>query len=133
VIGLLSHNVVSIPLYASFLIVDTILHLFLILVVIFHLVPSIRILGDRMNVIERFNDCCTHFSDLSLRSSSRFLRFPHRSFILHCSQDSFHADFKLNSLIKESSYINCLFIFDLPVNPANSNYYISNLLSAPDR
>lgn len=51
--GLMQHNFVSVTWLAFFLIVDMITLLFLILVVILHLVPSIHWLGDDLNMIER--------------------------------------------------------------------------------
>ena len=53
IMGLMQHNFVSVTWLSFFLIVDMITLLFLILVVIFHLVPSIHWIGDRLNMIER--------------------------------------------------------------------------------
>ena len=53
IMGLMQHNFVSVTWLGLFLIVDMITLLFLILTVIFHLVPSVHWIGDYMNVIER--------------------------------------------------------------------------------
>jgi hypothetical protein len=51
--GLMQHNFVTAPWLAFFLIVDVITQIFIILTVIFHLVPSVDWMGHNMNLIER--------------------------------------------------------------------------------
>ncbi len=53
IMGLMQHNFVTVTWLALFLIIDMITLLFIILTVIFHLIPSVPKVGDTMNVIER--------------------------------------------------------------------------------
>ena len=53
IMGLMQHNFVTVTWLGFFLIIDILTLLFIILTVIFHLIPSVPKIGDAMNMIER--------------------------------------------------------------------------------